>query len=422
MWKKENRDGENMLEGFRVIDLSDEKGLLCSKALADMGADVIVVEPPQGSPLRRMPPFYQDDPDLEKSLFWWVYNTNKRAVTLNPQSADGRELLRRLIATADILVESAQPGHMSSLGLGYEDLRSIKPGLVYTSITPFGQSGPHKDFTASDLTCWAMSGFAYITGDADRPPVQISVPQAYLTGSLEAATATMIALYHRELTGRGQHVDVSIQASGTRNMMNAPLFWEAEGKNLGRAGPYRLGLSVSGGQRVIWPCRDGEISFFMWGGKTGYRINRALTQWMDEEGMALDSMKEMDWSQFDMSTASEETMTSFGEAIAKFYRKHTRAELFAEAQKRGATLYPVQTMEDLVNEPQLAARQAWQKVEHPELGIELLYLRPPYILSEAKTIQAKRAPFLGEHNREIYEKELGLASLQIAAFKESGVI
>ncbi len=138
------------------------------------------------------------------------------------------------------MIESFAPGYVKGLGLGYDDLCRIKSDIILTSITPFGQDGPYRDFQSSDLVCWSMGGFAYLTGDPDRPPVQVSFPQAYLTGANEASVATMVALYYREICGEGQHVDVSIQASVAKNMMNAPLFWEEGGVNIGRAQPgYR---------------------------------------------------------------------------------------------------------------------------------------------------------------------------------------
>jgi len=295
-----------MLSPFRVLDLTNQRGLLCGKAMADLGAEVILVEPPGGSPARRLAPFYHDQPGPERSLYWFAYCANKRSVTVNLETADGRELFKRLVETADVVLDSQDNGYLAGLGLGYQELRQVTPDLVMTCITPYGLDGPYSGFKANDLCLWAMGGFAYLTGDADRPPVQISFPQAYLNASLEGAVATMVALYHRETTGQGQQVDVSIQASVSRNLMNAPLFWETSGVNLARSGPYRVGLSVSSGQRVLWKCADGEVSFFMWGGKSGYRINQALVAYMDEEGMAPQFMKDLDWENFDMSQASSE--------------------------------------------------------------------------------------------------------------------
>jgi len=172
-----------LLSAYRVLDLTDEKGLFCAKVLADLGADVIKIEPPGGCTARRIGPFHKDIPHPEKSLFWSAYNVNKRGITLNLECEDGREIFRKLVATADVVIESFPPVYMKDLGLGYDNLCQIKSDIVFTSITPFGQDGPYCNFQVSDLTCWSMGGFAYITGDADRPPVQIGFPQAYLNGA-----------------------------------------------------------------------------------------------------------------------------------------------------------------------------------------------------------------------------------------------
>ncbi|PON17956.1 hypothetical protein C2W62_10510 [Candidatus Entotheonella serta] len=140
-----------MLSGYRILDLCDEKGLLCTKLMADLGAEVIVVEPPQGSPARFRGPFYHDQPDREKSLYYWYFHTNKRSVTLNLETPDGQELFKSLMQTADVLVETCVPGELDRLGLDYEHLRLLKPDLIMTSITNFGREGPYRHYKASDL-------------------------------------------------------------------------------------------------------------------------------------------------------------------------------------------------------------------------------------------------------------------------------
>jgi crotonobetainyl-CoA:carnitine CoA-transferase CaiB-like acyl-CoA transferase len=267
-----------------------------------------------------------------------------------------------------------------------------------------------------------MGGFQYLTGDSDRPPVQVSFPQAFVTGSNEAAVGTMLALYHRDASGEGQHVDVSIQASCAKDMMNAPIFYETTGMSLRRAGPYRVGLSISSGQRVIWKCKDGEVSFFFWGGKTGARTNRPLTEYMDENGMAPDFMKEMDWDNFDMASATEELFEKLAYHLKKFFLTKTKKELFEEAQKRRMTLYPVQTVEDISKDQQLKERDFWYPLEHPELGMQLLYPKPPSILSEEFETKTQRAPLIGEHNEEIYKGDLGIGNDEMKTLKEQGVI
>src|SRR5271156_947248 len=197
------------LARYRVLDLTDERGLLCGQLLADLGADTIVVEPPGGSSVRRLAPFYQDRRDPDGSLYWWAYNRNKRAITLDFTAPEGRALLLQMVAGADFLIESAAPGHMTGLGLGFDDLARINPRLVYVSISPFGGSGPKAGWAASDLTVMAAGGPLALTGDDDRPPLRVSVPQAYLHAAADGALGAMLAHFHRVRSGHGQHVDVS---------------------------------------------------------------------------------------------------------------------------------------------------------------------------------------------------------------------
>jgi crotonobetainyl-CoA:carnitine CoA-transferase CaiB-like acyl-CoA transferase len=413
---------EGFLSAYRVLDLSDEKGIYCGKLLADLGADVIAVEPPGGGPARRIGPFYKDSPHPERSLFWFAYGGNKRSITLDITTADGRDVFARLAASADIVVESFAPGRLKGLGLGYDDLCRIKPDIILTSITPYGQNGPYKDSPASDLACWCMGGFAYLAGDQDRPPVQISFPLAYLSGASEGAAGTMVALYHRELFRKGQQVDVSIQASVAKHMMNAPGFWQESKVNLKRAGQYRVGLSFAAAQRVIWKCKDGEIAFFFWGGKTGVRTNGALVAYMDEEGLAPEFMKKMDWAAFDSAKASDELFGELARHVGDFFLRHTKAELFREAVKRRMTLYPVQTVVELSADAQLRHRDFWEEVDHPQLGASIRYPKLPAPFPEGVAVLRRRAPFIGEHNEEIYLGELGYSKDDLAGLKAARVI
>src|SRR4030042_1298136 len=184
---------EAPVSGYRALDLCDAKGLFCGRVLADFGVEVIQVEKPGGNPARSQGPFYHDRPDPEMGFYWLCYAANKKGITLNIETSDGQEIFRRLVEKVDFVIESFDPGYMASLGLDYASLARIKPALVMTSITPFGQDGPYRDFKASGLVCWSLGGYTWITGDADRPPVHISFPQAYLHAAAEAAVATLTA-------------------------------------------------------------------------------------------------------------------------------------------------------------------------------------------------------------------------------------
>jgi benzylsuccinate CoA-transferase BbsE subunit len=210
------------LSPYRVLDLTNEQGYFCGKILADLGADVIKVEPPEGDPGRKIGPFFKDIPDKEKSLFFLAFNTNKRSITLNIQTHDGQEIFKRLVKTSDFVIESFAPGFMDKLGLNYSALKEINSRMIMVSITPFGQTGPRKDWKGSDIVEIAMGGLSHITGSPDRPPVRVGIDQAHVVAGTQAAMGAMIAHYHREATGKGQYVDTSIQESVVLSALTVP--------------------------------------------------------------------------------------------------------------------------------------------------------------------------------------------------------
>ena len=202
-----------MLSSYRILDLADEQGSFCGRMLADCGADVIKVEPPKGDPSRNLGPFYHNIPDTEKSLHWFFLNANKRGITLNIETAAGREVFLELVKTADVVIESFPVGYLNKLELDYAALAKVKPDLILTSVSPFGQEGPYSHFKGSDLVCLGMSGMQYMCGEPDRAPVYVSFPQAYLNAGAQAVTGTLLALFYRERSGEGQHVDISVQGT-----------------------------------------------------------------------------------------------------------------------------------------------------------------------------------------------------------------
>ncbi|HJU11237.1 MAG TPA: CoA transferase, partial [Candidatus Binataceae bacterium] len=210
-----------MLSHCRVLDLTTERGLLCGQVFGDLGADVIKVEPIGGSPVRQLPPFFNDQRGPERSVYWWAYNRNKRSITLDLDREEGRGIFRQLARKADFVIESDNPGYWNQRGLGYQDLSALNPGLVGVSITPFGQDGPKASYADSDLIIMAAGGVLILYGDEDRPPIRMSVPQAYLHACVDGAAAALIAYYERLSSGFGQHVDVAAQESvGLANQSN----------------------------------------------------------------------------------------------------------------------------------------------------------------------------------------------------------
>jgi len=283
-----------MLDRYRVLDLTDDKGALCGKVLAEMGADVVKVEKPGGDASRNVGPFYHDTPDPEKSLNWFAFNQNKRGITLDIETGDGQEIFRKLVKKADFVIESFKPGYLDRLGLGYKALSKINPKLVMTSITPFGQTGPYSGFNGPDLVTMAMSGYTWICGDPDRPPVRFSSDQSYYQGSLQAAVGTLIAHYHRQATGEGQHVDVSLQEAMVWTLCYAPHDWYLLHQNIHtREGSFwkRLGVTY----RLIWPCKDGYVCYRLLMAQPGAEVMNDLIASMNKEGLGL-NMKDISWT------------------------------------------------------------------------------------------------------------------------------
>ena len=415
---------ETMLGLYRILDLTDHKGLYCGQLLGDLGADVIKVERPGGDPARNIGPFYHDTPDHEKSLFWLAHNTSKRGITLNIETADGKDIFRELVKTADVVLESFPPGYMDKLGLGYSELEKINPRVIMTSITPFGQQGPYKDYKGSDLVCWAMGGLLFQTGDPDRPPVRIShIPFAFLMAGMDGAWATVIALYWRGTSGRGQQVDVSIQQSVIKTSYLAHDFWETTGVDSGRASTFYRVANSDVRLTSVWPAKDGYIAFIIFGGHWGAtHDNPSMVKWIDEEGMADDYIKQIDWANLNWRRTPPEEVERIHGYFGRFFRSKTKAELYEGALKRRLSIQPVCTLVDILEHPQLKARDYWQELEHPELGATISYPGRFCLPSETPCKLWRRAPLIGEHNQEIYQKELGFSNEKLITLKQGGII
>jgi len=413
-----------MLSPYRVLDLTTERGFLCGQILGDLGADVIKVEPPGGTPGRRLAPFYRDEPHPDRSLYFWAYNRNKRGITLDLERPEGQELFRRLAARADFLLESETPGELARRGLGPDDLARENPGLVYVSITPFGQDGPKATYADADLVILAAAGPLYLTGDHDRPPVRVSVPQAYLHASVDAAAAALIANHERARSGRGQHVDVSAQQAVTlatqSNIVSAAI-GAVEMERI--AGGARVGPLTA---RFLWPARDGWVSItFLFGSSFGPFTAR-LMACVHAAGFCDAATRDKSWIEyFALLLTGRETVAEYErvkETVAAFTASRTKAELFALATERGLLIAPVATADELAASAQLAARDYWRMVEHPELGVSVRYPGPFARASATPIAYRRRPPLVGEHNREILAGELGLSADALADLARRGIV
>ena len=397
------------LAPYRILDLTEGGFNWCGKVLADLGADVIKVEPPEGSLTRRRGPFAVGVEDPEGSLFWAAYCLNKRSAVLDIERADGAEALRELARGADVLVESFAPGYLAERGLGFHDLAAANPGLVYTSITPYGQTGPRAHHRSADIAGWAMGGMQYLCGDEDRTPVRVAVPQAELHAGAQAAAGTMIALRARNRSGAGRHVDVNMQASVIWTMHNVAPYPKLAGGSLERGGAVRrVGKALN---RVVFSCKDGFLRPYAYGGWVSGDSMTKLTRWMDEEGAAPEFMKRTDWPTQDMNrleglqedSAEVQEFYAMQEALQRFFAGKTKVEILERAVAEKLLIAPCQTPRDLRENAQLAARGFWVDVPYPN-GRTVTHPGPYIKLSETPLSYRRAAPRVGEHTAELLGK------------------
>lgn len=410
------------LAPYRVLELPGEVPLLCGRIFCDLGATVLKIEPPGGDPARFRSPFVADLPGHERSLTWLAYSAGKRSITLNLETADGVALFRRLVAIADIVIEAFPPGYLAALGLQYTALADLNPRLIMVSITPFGQDGPHAGYQATDLTLWALGGYLNMTGDPGRPPVRVSLaPQIYFHAATIGAAGALIALRQRARTGRGQHVDLAMQALPVWMLAHTTQFWDLERVNLKREGAWR---DIGGGQRsrVVYRCKDGYITWQAMSGVIGARSLSKLVAWMDQEGLAPDWLKATDWMTVDLRALPPAEFERYAEAFQQFFLTKTKAELLEAAIRDGHMLGPINTVADAYDSPQLAARDYWQQVPYPHLGLTLTYPGAPAKMSETPWRLRGRAPTLGEHNEAVYSDLLGLSRAELSTLRSVGAI
>ena len=387
------------LAPYRALDLTAEIGALASRILAGFGVDVIRVEPPGGHPSRRRGPFLSDADGGERgsrsdSLYWAQMNAGKRSVVLDLDDEQDRERLRALARGADFLFESDPPGAMSGRGLGFEQLRPLAPQLIYVSMTPFGQSGPKAHWAASDLIGAAAGGLMSLCGDRDRAPLRPSVEQAYALTALNAGSAAMIALHARHVTGRGQHIDVAMQAAMANTLGNARLYWEMDGIETERAGGARAFADRA--TRIVYPSADGYVAFV--------RMPRGmhdLAAWMRAEGVEPRFDAEY-WANISIAGSvlpDDDEVAALEAEIEAFFAARGSQQLYESGQRHRVLISPVNTVRDIVASPQLAARAFFCDIEDPALG-RLRTPGAPAVLSRTPWVE-RPAPTLGQHNDEL---------------------
>lgn len=396
-----------MLHGLRVLDLGP--GIapsFCARLLADYGADVVKIEPPgRGDPTRRAGPFAGLDPHLEKSIPFLYLNTGKRGVTLDYAASSGREILERLLADADVLVEGFAPSPDSDAGesaLNYERLSRAHPRLVVTSVTPFGQDGPYRDFQATDIITCAMSGLMYHSGDSDREPLRSVLDQSLYVAGANAAAAALAAVFARLASGMGQRVDVSVAECMTSHLAQPVPYQNYMGANKGRR-PVR-----GAGFEELMPARDGYVVPSVQGSQPWETVAGLIGhQGLQDPRFATGAGR---------IAHGEELKALLIEGLAQW----DRMPLFLASGERRLVFGMAQDAADLLDCPHLAARGFFREVDHPIAG-RAAYPGMAAAVSELPDAAPSPAPLLGQHNAAIYGA-MGYDADARAALRYAGVI
>jgi crotonobetainyl-CoA:carnitine CoA-transferase CaiB-like acyl-CoA transferase len=387
------------LAGYSVLDLTVERGWLCGRLLADLGAEVIKVEPPGGDPGRTKGLFADPArPNIEENLSWWFENRGKSSVVLDLDDTADRARLLGLVDDIDVVIESFATGWLDARGVGHEALLERNPSLVVTSISPFGCTGPYADWSATDLTVAATTGELWLTGDIDRPPLRVSSEQLFLHAGAEAAVHTLVALWHAQRTGAGQHVDVSAQLAGIKCLMNAQAFHVLEGYELFRSGPFTAAGRSS--FRVINECRDGFVAALAAAGPIGGPMMRFIMDWADAEGVAHPLARDRDYSTLNFKDEPEEFFAAVRDTFSALFARHSKAELYRAALDHLLLVAPLYTVADIRADEQLAFRQYFVDVDQGERG-PVAWAGPWARLSATPLTTTRRAPHVGEHDAEL---------------------
>lgn len=405
---------DKSLEGLRVVEFTDELGSYCGRLLADLGAEVVKVEPPGGGRERHTPPFYHTvAPGPDTSLAFWVHNTSKKSVVLDLESVRGQAQARALVLSADVVLEDNPVGYMAAHALGYESLHLERPALVYTSITGFGQTGPHARYAYSDIVGQAMAGVMTLAGEPADPPNMIYGQQANVSASIQAAQATLLAVLHADATGEGQLVDVSAQEAQSMNQETAMQQWDLQKTNRKRTGEKgALPLPLPG--LGVYPTTDGYVMCFVIApAGAGFPV---LVDWMREKGMAgdLDDEPYKDVCEnlnfgFFTQVASDPArgaaviphLAHVNQLVTAFFASMTATEAYEEGQRRLLLHGIVSTPKDLAENAQLRARNWFAQLEFDYLNAVIEFPGAPYRLSETP-VQIGRPPRLGEHTDEVF--------------------
>ena len=402
-----------MLGGLRVLDLGP--GIapsFCAKLLADYGAEVIKVEPPgAGDPARGMGPFVGDDPHSEKSIPFLYLNTGKRGVTLDYSSESGRAVLNRLLDEADVLVEGFSPFETQESAISYGEMSRSHPGLVVTSVTPFGQDGPYRDFQSTDIITCAVSGLMYHSGDSDKEPLRNALDQSLYVAGANAAAATLVAVFARLTSGEGQHVDVSVAECLAAHLVQPVPYYNYMGATKGRR-PVR-----GSGFEELMPARDGYVVPSVQGSQPWETVADLI---------GLEELHDPRFASGAGRIANGEELKAL---LVEGLSQWDRLPLFVASGERRLVFGMAQDAGDMVACPHLEARDFYHELEHPVAGRATYPGMAAALFHSTGSGQAPRpqqapapAPLLGQHNAEIYVDELKMDATELAALRYAGVI
>jgi crotonobetainyl-CoA:carnitine CoA-transferase CaiB-like acyl-CoA transferase len=392
------------LADLRVLDLSDGvAGAYCTKLFADYGADVTVVEPLSGHLLRRHGPFAGDRPHRETGALWLYLATGKRSATLDVTTLTGQRLFRRMVEEANVIVESFVPGRMRELGLDFDALRAIKRRIVLVSITPFGQTGPRAGWTATNLTSFASGGQMSLTGDPDREPLVNGGYQAEYQAGLQAFAAAGVAAYNADSLEVPQHIDISAQECMASALELYLPWWSYLKRDISKRRGNVLSAMVG-----VFPAKDGHI---------GLHIMPRNWPWFAK---AIGRPDLIDDERFKDNISRLQHNDELEAIVYEWAGRQDASEVYRTAGAARAPIAFVHTLADLLESPQLRAREYFQRTEHPVAG-ELTYPGPPFRLSAVESRRG-RAPLLGEHNADLYCDEMGLSRQDLSHLRAAGVI
>ena len=413
------------LDGARILEIGGELGGWCGKLLADMGADVVKVEPPGGDETRAYPPYYRGEPHIDRSLYFWHYNANKRGVTLDAGKPEGRELFTRMAAQADAVIDSLPPGRMDALGIGYDALDRASPGIIVVAISPFGQNAPHSGSASTDLTALAFGGPAWSCGYDDHglPPVRGGGNQAYHTASHFAAIGLLTALVHRQFTGEGQYIDVNMHAAQNVTTEGGAYNWLVAGQTVQRQTGRHASVTPTPPVQMV--CGDGRYVNIGFPARTEEQWFHLLA-WLDEEGLVGDlsqylappSREALARGDPDAVRQMDEVM----KAVGALCMRNDAYAVFTRAQDLGFQWGIVYSPEEALEDRHFVERGMQVAVKHPELGAEFIYPGAPYDFKATPWGIRRRPPLLGEDNDAVYGGELGIGAGELAALRKAGVI